>query len=178
MAEKEITNLIKEFLAEEQNAVAKGGKWGPDEWKTRITKMIKKAHAPAKTKASKYAPLIPPAYGLFKECDYLFNEPTLRKSKQGKLDEKERPKNKPNIVVLHYYIFRIFAKSKTKLKWTLRSQIFAAQPASLLCDNDYSPNTFLIHLSSQPPCNISSTVKPSESTIFANRKLICSISFR
>jgi hypothetical protein len=67
----------------------------------RITKKINKAHAPAKTKASKYAPLVAPAYGKFKEeRDYLFNETTLRKSKQGKLDEKERPKNEPNIVVL------------------------------------------------------------------------------
>jgi hypothetical protein len=78
----------------------------------------------------------------------------------------------------HYYIFRIFAKSKTQLKWTLQSRIFATQPMSLCCDNNYSPNTFLIHSLSQPPCDIFLTLKTSESIIFANRKLICSISFR
>jgi hypothetical protein len=39
-------------LAEEQNAVSKGEKWSPNDWKTRITKKINKAHALAKTKAS------------------------------------------------------------------------------------------------------------------------------
>jgi hypothetical protein len=101
MGEREILNLIKEFLAEEQNTIAKGEKWSPDDWKAPITKKIKKMHTPAKIKASKYAPLVDKKFGNFKEeCDYLFNETMLRKSKQGKLEEKERPKNEPNIVVL------------------------------------------------------------------------------
>jgi hypothetical protein len=58
MAEQEILNLIEEFLIEEQNAVAKGETWGSSEWKAWITKKIKKVHGMAKTKASKYAPLV------------------------------------------------------------------------------------------------------------------------